>query len=105
MTNKVGRPKKIENMTDDERIEHWRRERIAAEKQRQELIDALSDGQREALKEMSRAAEDIMTSYREMWHPNWQDIVRLDEALSTFNSQFNRTLKFFESRDRTELKT
>lgn len=90
MTNKVGRPKKVENMTDDERIEHWHRERILAARERQELIDALTEGQKEAIKEMSRAAEDIMAAYREMWHPNWQDIVKFDEALNTFNGQFNQ---------------
>ena len=86
MTNKVGRPKKLENMNEDERIEFWRNERLSAQKDRQELIEALTDGQKEAIKEMSRAAEDIMSAYREMWHPNWQDIVKFDEALHAFNS-------------------
>jgi len=90
MTNKVGRPKKLENMNEDERIEFWRNERLSAQKDRQELIEALTDRQQEALKKMSRAAENIMAAYREMWHPNWQDIVKFDEALNTFNGQFNQ---------------
>ena len=61
-----------------------------AREERQERLDHLTDEQREAISEMKKACESIMTSYYEMYHPNWVDIVDLDRALSSFKYQLNQ---------------
>lgn len=61
-----------------------------AREERQQRLDHLTDEQREAISEMKKACESIMTSYYDMYHPNWIDIVDLDRALSSFKYQLNQ---------------
>jgi hypothetical protein len=61
-----------------------------AREERQQRLDHLSDEQREAISDIAKACEVIMSAYQEMYHPNWEDIVDLDRALSSFNYQLNQ---------------
>lgn len=90
MTNKVGRPKKLENMNEDERFEHYQNVREMEKQDRQERIDNLTEGQQEAIKDLSKAINTIMISYQEMCHPSFGDIIELDNALWAFNRQLNQ---------------
>ena len=90
MTNRVGRPKLVENMTDEERIEHYRKERIKREEERRERLSHLSKAQLAAIKRMSKAIDSIMMSYHEMCHPSIGDIIELDDARHAFNRELNQ---------------
>lgn len=79
-----------EQMTQEERWEHFDKMREKERQDRQKRLDHLTDEQREAISEMKKACESIMTSYYEMYHPNWVDIVDLDRALSSFKYQLNQ---------------
>ena len=65
-----------------------------AREERQDRLDHLSDEQREAISDMAKACQEIMTSYYEMYHPNWEvlhvDIEDLDRALRSFKYQLNQ---------------
>lgn len=90
MTNRVGRPKLVENMTDEERAQHWHNERAKAKEARQERLDCLDADQLAAIKRMKEALAPVMMSYHEMCHPSYGDIVELDNALYDFNRELNQ---------------
>jgi len=90
MTNRVGRPKLVENMTDEERIQHWQNERAKAREAKQERLDCLDADQLAAIKRMSKAIDSIMMSYHEMCHPTIGDIIELDDARYAFNRELNQ---------------
>lgn len=90
MTNRVGRPKLVENMTDEERIVYWQQEREREKQERQDRLDHLSNEQRAAIKRMKEAVATVMMAYHEMCHPSFGDIVELDNALWAYNRELNQ---------------
>jgi len=82
--------KKLENMTQEERWAHFDKMREKEREDRQKRLEKLTDEQREAISQMKKACESIMSAYQEMYHPNWSDIVQLDDAMRNFNYQLNQ---------------
>ena len=87
MTNRTERPKNVENMTDEERIEHYRKERIKREVEKKESLSHLSKSQLASIKRISDAVNDILVSYHNMCHPDFGEIVELDRAFDAFKYQ------------------
>ena len=87
-------PKKIENMTDDERIEYWRKEREKEKKQRQMTVNMLSPLQQAALYNINSKLDNIIDTalYPDMGgirSVSAFDLQELNDAWETLQFQFN----------------
>ena len=86
--------KKLEDMTDDERIAHWQKVRKEVQEDRQEKVNQLNEAQREAALTLFKQLDDIldvalypgMGGLRCVTAIDLQD---LDEAKNVFKYQFN----------------
>jgi len=86
--------KKLEDMTDDERIAHWQNMRKEEQEDRQEKVNQLNEAQREAALTLFKQLDDIldvalypgMGGLRCVTAIDLQD---LDEAKNVFKYQFN----------------
>lgn len=86
--------KKLEDMTDDERIAHWQKVRKEEQEDRQEKVNQLNEAQREAALTLFKQLDDIldvalypgMGGLRCVTAIDLQD---LDEAKNVFKRQFN----------------
>ena len=86
--------KKLEDMTDDERIAHWQKVRKEVQEDRQEKVNELNEAQREAALTLFKQLDDIldvalypgMGGLRCVTAIDLQD---LDEAKNVFKYQFN----------------
>lgn len=87
-------PKKLENMTDDERIEYWRKEREKEKKQRQMTVNMLSPLQQAALYNINSKLDIILDTalYPDMGgirSVSAFDLQELNDAWETLQFQFN----------------
>ena len=87
-------PKKLENMTDDERIEYWRKEREKEKKQRQMTVNMLSPLQQAALYNINSKLDNIIDTalYPDMGgirSVSAFDLQELNDAWETLQFQFN----------------
>lgn len=87
-------PKKLENMTDDERIEYWRKEREREKKQRQMTVNMLSPLQQAALYNINSKLDNIIDTalYPDMGgirSVSAFDLQELNDAWETLQFQFN----------------
>ena len=86
--------KKLEDMTDDERIAHWQKVRKEEQEDRQDKVNQLNEAQREAALTLFKQLDDIldialypgMGGLRCVTAIDLQD---LDEAKNVFKYQFN----------------
>jgi len=86
--------KKYENMTTDERIEYWNKEREKARKLREEKINHLDEHQRKALVELQKYLERVLdiALYPDMGGikaVSAYDLQELADAKDVFQTQFN----------------
>lgn len=58
-------------------------------KAKRDLFDAMHPSQQEALKEAYNAIAEVTNAYRELYHPSYDDIVKLDSAFWSMRSAFN----------------
>ena len=87
-------PKKLENMTDDERIEYWRKEREKEKKERQMTVNMLSPLQQAALYNINSKLDNIIDTalYPDMGgirSVSAFDLQELNDAWETLQFQFN----------------
>ena len=87
-------PKKLENMTDNERIEYWRKEREKEKKQRQATVNMLSPLQQAALYNINSKLDNIIDTalYPDMGgirSVSAFDLQELNDAWETLQFQFN----------------
>jgi len=87
-------PKKLENMTDDERIEYWRKEREKEKKQRQMTVNLLSPLQQAALYNINSKLDSIVDTalYPDLGgirSVSAFDLQELNDAWETLQFQFN----------------
>jgi len=86
--------KKYDNMTTDERIEYWNKEREKARKLREEKINHLDEHQRKALVELHKYLERVLdvALYPDMGGikaVSAYDLQELADAKDVFVNQFN----------------
>lgn len=86
--------KKLEDMTDDERIAHWQRVREEEEQDRQEKVNQLNEEQRDAAITLFKQLDDLLdvALYPGMGGLRCVtvlDLQDLDEAKNRFKYQFN----------------
>ena len=86
--------KKYDNMTTDERIEYWNKEREKARKLREKNINHLDEHQRKALVELHKYLERVLdiALYPDMGGikaVSAYDLQELADAKDVFQTQFN----------------
>ena len=86
--------KKLEDMTDDERIAHWQKVREEEQQDRQDKVNQLNEAQREAALTLFKQLDDILdvALYPGMGGLRCVtvlDLQDLDEAKNVFKYQFN----------------
>jgi hypothetical protein len=86
--------KKLENMTQDERIEYWRKEREKEKKQRQMTVNMLSTLQQAALYNINSKLDSIVDTalYPDLGgirSVSAFDLQELNDAWETLQFQFN----------------
>ena len=87
-------PKKISNMTDQERIAYWQNHRATARKSRQYRIDKLNDEQRKAIEETHKWLETVLNTalYPDMGGIRMvsaYELQELSDAKDKLSYQFN----------------
>lgn len=85
-----GRPKLVENMTAEERVQHWRAQSKARKAQRLENLQQLGDEQLAAIAEMIEATEDIRDAFSYLSYPTYNDVVRFNDAFCVFKREMGR---------------
>ena len=86
--------KKLEDMTDDERIAHWQNMRKEEQEDRQEKVNQLNEAQREAAITLFKQLDDVLdvALYPHMGGLRYVtaiDLQDLNEAKDDFKRQFN----------------
>lgn len=87
--------KKLENMTTDERIEHYQKQREAARMERQTKLDHLSQEQRDSAKNLFKVLDDVLETamYPDMCGGikavSAYELQELYDLTYTFSTQFN----------------
>ena len=87
-------PKKLKNMTDDERIAYWESEREKARIQRRNRIAKLSMDQRAAVIDLNKLLERVVDvalypDFGGIRGVSGFDLQELSEAMHTLQFQFN----------------
>jgi hypothetical protein len=62
------------------------------ESQAKKLKDALSENQTESIKELNKAVQSVLGSYRSLVHPDYNDIVNLDDSFISFHYNFKEII-------------
>lgn len=87
--------KKLENMTTDERIEHYHKQREEERKERQTKLDHLSQEQRDSAKDLFKLLDDVLDTamYPDMGGGikavSAYQLQELYDLTYTFSKQFN----------------
>jgi hypothetical protein len=62
------------------------------ESQAKKLKDSLSENQTKSIKELSKAVQSVLTSYKALVHPDYNDIVDLDNSFISFHYKFKEII-------------
>ena len=86
--------KKLEDMTDDERIAHWQKVRKEEQEDRQDKVNQLNEAQREAAITLFKQLDDILDVALYPYMGGLRCVTAIDlqdlhEAKDAFKRQFN----------------
>ena len=89
MTKKTDLKTKLDEALAADFADDWQARQEAVTKAKRDLFDALHPDQQAAINEALEALAEVTNAYRELYHPSFDDVVKLDASMSSLIAAFS----------------